>query len=240
LTKEGSRELASVDRPPATRGKGSSSSLAANFRDLDHPRRPDSIIAQALPEGPASQIAWEHVCCFITNNYDVLDRRQAAEVRDELAASEDRTRDLATVAATKPPDPLAWTFLILAWLVALAATLGALFIGEVMGQAPCNLCWFQRAFMFPLAIVLMVACLIADYRVGRYALPLAAIGWLVAFYHLLLFGGVIPEEIKPCGAGPSCSSADTIILGWLPIPALSLAAFTAIIVLLFLVRRRSL
>ena len=23
-----------------------------------------------------------------------------------------------------------------------------------MGQAPCDLCWFQRAFMFPLAIIL--------------------------------------------------------------------------------------
>lgn len=156
-----------------------------------------------------------------------------------MAANENHARNPETTAANRPPDPVAWTFLILAWLVALSATLGALFIGEVMGQAPCNLCWFQRAFMFPLAIVLMVSCLVGDFRVGRYALPLAAIGWLVALYHVLLFGGVIPEEIKPCGAGPSCSSADTIILGWLPIPALSLTAFTAIIVLLFLVRRRS-
>jgi disulfide bond formation protein DsbB len=173
----------------------------------------------------------EQLCCW---SY-----RQATEVRDELSASEDHTRHPATAAAIKTPDPVAWTFLLLAWLVALAATLGALFIGEVMGQAPCNLCWLQRAFIFPLAIVLMVACLVGDFRVGRYALPLAAIGWLVALYHMLLFAGVIPEEIKPCGAGPSCSSADTTILGWLPIPALSLAAFTAIIVLLFLVRRRS-
>jgi len=158
---------------------------------------------------------------------------------DELTAKEDDTRDPEGAAPIRPPDPVGWTFLIFAWLVALAATLGALFIGEIMGQAPCNLCWFQRAFMFPLAIVLMVACLDGDRCVGRYALPMAVIGWLVAFYHVLLLGGVIPEEIKPCGAGPSCSSADTVILGWVPIPALSLAAFTAIIVLLFLVRRRS-
>lgn len=137
------------------------------------------------------------------------------------------------------PDRLAPSFLLAAWLVALSATLGALFIGEVMGQAPCNLCWFQRAFMFPLALLLMVACLSGDFGVWRYALPLAGIGWLVALYHLLLFSGVIPEEIKPCGAGPSCSSADTVIFSWVPIPALSLAAFTAIIGLLDLVRRRS-
>ncbi len=157
-----------------------------------------------------------------------------------MSASDDQPRRCATATtAVRPPDPVASTFLILAWLVSLSAALGALFIGEVMGQAPCNLCWYQRAFMFPLVLVLMVASLVGDYRVGRYALPLAVMGWFFAFYHMLLFGGVMPEDIKPCGAGPSCSSADTIIVGWLPIPALSLAAFTAIIVLLFFVRRRS-
>lgn len=137
------------------------------------------------------------------------------------------------------PNRLASSFLLAAWLVALSATLGALFIGEVMGQAPCNLCWFQRAFMFPLAVILMVSCIVADSGVWRYALPLAGIGWLIAFYHLLLFSGVIPEEIKPCGDGPSCSSADTVIFEWVPIPALSLAAFSSIIILLVLARRRS-
>ncbi|MGV8637645.1 disulfide bond formation protein B, partial [Pseudomonas aeruginosa] len=52
------------------------------------------------------------------------------------------------------PSSGSWNLLLLAWLVALVSTLSALFIGEVMGQAPCVLCWFQRAFMFPLAVVL--------------------------------------------------------------------------------------
>ena len=33
------------------------------------------------------------------------------------------------------PSPGAWRLLAAAWVVALAATLGALFIGEVMGKA---------------------------------------------------------------------------------------------------------
>ena len=40
-----------------------------------------------------------------------------------------------------------WTLLLLAWLVATTATLGALFIGEVMGMTPCVLCWYQRIFL---------------------------------------------------------------------------------------------
>ena len=34
-----------------------------------------------------------------------------------------------------------WTPLFLAWLLALLATAGALFLGEVMGNTPCVLCW---------------------------------------------------------------------------------------------------
>ena len=78
-----------------------------------------------------------------------------------------------TVAAARRP---AFALLFAAWLVALGATLGALFIGEVLGQTPCTLCWYQRIAMFPLALLLGLACLHEDASVGRYALPLAAAG----------------------------------------------------------------
>jgi len=38
--------------------------------------------------------------------------------------------------------------------LALTASLAVRFVGEVLGQMPCLLCWYQRAFMFPLTIVL--------------------------------------------------------------------------------------
>lgn len=141
-----------------------------------------------------------------------------------------------TTTITRQLSP--WTLLLLAWAVALLATLAALFIGEVMGRTPCVLCWYQRISMFPLALILAVACYNSDTGVWRYALPLAASGWLIALYHCLLYFGVIPDSIKPCGAGPSCSSADMTILGGIPLPLLSLLAFTLISVLLMLIRRR--
>ena len=66
-----------------------------------------------------------------------------------------------------------WMLLLLAWLVAVAATASALFLGEVMGMVPCQLCWYQRIFMFPLAIVLAMACFSDDRRGAVYAMPLA-------------------------------------------------------------------
>lgn len=123
------------------------------------------------------------------------------------------------------------TALGLAWAVALASTLAVLFIGEVLGQMPCLLCWYQRAFMFPLAIVLGLGFWWQDRQVGRYGLALAAGGAAVALWHVGLYAGLIPEPIQPCTAtGPSCTDENQIIFG-LPIPVLSLAAFALIALL---------
>lgn len=132
----------------------------------------------------------------------------------------------------------AWLLLFAASSIALGSTLGVLFIGEIMGQEPCVLCWFQRAFMFPLAVILAVACYRSDAGVWCYALPVATLGGLIAAFHTLQYFGLIPQAIEPCGSGPSCTGADMTILGAIPIPALSLVAFTAIAILLLLVRQR--
>lgn len=123
--------------------------------------------------------------------------------------------------------------LYLAWLIALSSTLGALFVGEVMGRTPCALCWYQRIAMFPLALVLGIACYVSDQSVRRYALPIAAIGGAVALWQSLLFAGVVPERVQPCArGGPSCSGQDQLLFGLLPLPYLSVAAFAAIVLLL--------
>lgn len=131
-----------------------------------------------------------------------------------------------------------WVLLLAAWIASLIATLGALFVGEIMGQVPCELCWYQRIFMFPLAIMLGVALYISDFSAYRYALPLVLLGGLIALYHSLLFLGLIPQPIVPCGTGPSCSSADMVILGQVPLPLLSLGAFATIATLLLLSLRK--
>lgn len=123
------------------------------------------------------------------------------------------------------------TALTAAWMIALGSSLAVLYIGEVLGQSPCNLCWFQRVFMFPLAVVLGLGLWWQDDRVGRYGVTLAAGGAAVALWHLGLYTGILPEPIQPCTAtGPSCTDENQVILG-LPIPLLSLVAFALIAVL---------
>ena len=96
-----------------------------------------------------------------------------------------------------PPNitPIGWQLTFVAWLIATVSTLGALFLGEVMGYTPCVLCWYQRIAMFPLVFVLAAGLFPFDPRVVRYALPLALAGLGLALFLLSLFAGWIPENI---------------------------------------------
>ncbi|MCY0150675.1 MAG: disulfide bond formation protein B [Hoeflea sp.] len=124
--------------------------------------------------------------------------------------------------------------LLTAFIIALAATLGALFIGEVLGQMPCTLCWYQRIAMFPLVPIIGLSIWRSDGMARLYSPPLALAGLALAGWHSGLYAGWIPQVIAPCTKdGPSCSGPAQIILG-LPIPYLSLIAFAAILACLVL------
>ena len=131
-----------------------------------------------------------------------------------------------------------WTIVFICWLIASVSTLGSLFFSEIMDFPPCALCWYQRIFMFPLVIIFFVGLFPFDKRIIRYALPLAIIGWGFAFYHYLLYSGIIPESIQPCSQGVSCSETYLDLFGFLTIPMLSLISFSIIIGFLLILRRR--
>jgi len=131
-----------------------------------------------------------------------------------------------------------WTIIFICWIVASVSTLGSLFFSEIMELPPCALCWYQRVFMFPLVIILLIGLFPFDKSIIKYALPLAFAGWGFAFYHYLLYSGFIPESIQPCSQGVSCSETYLDLFGFLTIPMLSLISFSIIIGLLLILRRR--
>jgi disulfide bond formation protein DsbB len=131
-----------------------------------------------------------------------------------------------------------WTLIFGAWIVAATATLGSLFFSDIMQLAPCELCWYQRLFMFPLTIILAIGLFPFDRGVVRYALPLTALGLLVAVFHQLLVIGVVPERLRPCTQGVPCSEKAIEWLGFVTIPTLSMLAFSAVLALLIVVHLR--
>jgi disulfide bond formation protein DsbB len=120
----------------------------------------------------------------------------------------------------------------LAFAVALTATAGSLYFSEVAGLEPCTLCWYQRIAMYPLVLILGVAAWRGDWRVRRYAAPLAAIGAVVATYHVALqrLPG-LPST--GCSLTAPCSAIDLERFGFVTIPFMALVAFAAILTVLF-------
>jgi disulfide bond formation protein DsbB len=142
---------------------------------------------------------------------------------------------------TPPPhnQDLNWTLVFACWLLASISVLGSLFFSEVMGHAPCVLCWYQRICMYPLVLVLPAGLFPFDRSVVRYALPLSLLGLLFAIFHLLLVAGVIPESIKPCVQGIPCTEVQLKWFGFVTIPLLSAISFFVISALLIVTFRRS-
>lgn len=126
---------------------------------------------------------------------------------------------------------------LIAWTIALVSTLGSLFFSEVLLFPPCNLCWYQRIFMYPLVAIIAIGIIARDKYTYRYILPLSIGGGLIAFYQVLLERGVIPSSFAPCTIGVSCTSKYISLFGFLTIPLMSFLAFAIITVLMFSLRR---
>lgn len=131
-----------------------------------------------------------------------------------------------------------WTLLFFAWVVVAIATLGSLFLSDVMMFPPCTLCWYQRIFMYPLLLILLVGLLTNDKNILRYTTPFVGLGWLFAVYHNLLQYNIIPETASPCSQGVPCSAKYMEVFGFITIPMLSLLAFSLLAVLLYTIKKR--
>ena len=131
-----------------------------------------------------------------------------------------------------------WVLIFACWLIAMTALFGSLFFSEVMGLKPCVLCWYQRIFIYPLAVLFLIGMFPLDRSVVRYTLPLAVIGLGFAIYHYLLYSGYIPESLQPCSEDLSCAEINLELMGFITIPMLSILSYSAIITLLLIFRKR--
>jgi disulfide bond formation protein DsbB len=114
----------------------------------------------------------------------------------------------------------------LAFAVSAIATGGSLFFSAVAPSVPCELCWFQRIFMYPIAIVTLLAALFNDHRAARYLLPLPVIGAGFSVYHLLVEHGVVHQSQGCLISAPGgCAVKWINEFGYVTIPALALTGF---------------
>jgi disulfide bond formation protein DsbB len=116
----------------------------------------------------------------------------------------------------------------LAFVVALVATLGSLYLSEVAHFVPCRLCWYQRIAMYPLPVLLGIAWWKRDAGIRRYVVPLALIGLLISTYHILVERFPSLEDSGVCEVSNPCTIRWVERFGFVTIPTMALAAFALI------------
>lgn len=130
-------------------------------------------------------------------------------------------------------DLLKDNFLLIGFGISVFSSLFPLVYSEIIGFAPCALCWWQRVFMFPTMFLFTVALWANDRKVIRYAAPVLSAGILVSLYHnfFYYFG---EGSALPCDAsGISCyQRLVSEFGGYISIPMMSLAAYFGLLSLL--------
>ncbi|MFZ2484772.1 MAG: disulfide bond formation protein B [Minisyncoccia bacterium] len=118
----------------------------------------------------------------------------------------------------------------LGFLVALSAICGSLFYSELVGFEPCVLCWWQRLFIYPQALLFATALWKKKTDVFTYAVPLVTLSAIIAMYHEYVYMG--GTSLLPCTAlGGACSKIYVMAFGYITIPMMSLTISLAILLL---------
>lgn len=137
------------------------------------------------------------------------------------------------------------TLLKLIGIFSTIATLGALTYQYVYATPVCVLCWWQRIFMFPLDIIILVT-LWTKTKTNHFIIGLmAVIGLPISAYH---YYGHYQKYVAgnpfllPCSTNPlesACSNSPIVTFGFITIPFMALIVFAALLWLAYLAYRKS-
>lgn len=119
-----------------------------------------------------------------------------------------------------------WTLPIAA-AVAVGATMGSLYFSEVADFVPCEMCWVQRIFMYPLALILPLAAVRRQREIALYGIVLAGVGLVFSIYHIQI--QIWPEQSTSCDPFNPCSGKYVEALGFATIPQMAGLSFVLIL-----------
>ena len=120
----------------------------------------------------------------------------------------------------------------LGFLATLGGTFLTLYYQYGLGYEPCELCWLQRVFLYPLVILFGMAWWKCDTKIFSYILGLSLVGEFFAIYHHMLQIGY--DLYKPCSKAlfaVSCAKPSFIEFGFVSFPFMAVVLFGFLILL---------
>ncbi|QQR50566.1 disulfide bond formation protein B [Candidatus Nomurabacteria bacterium] len=146
---------------------------------------------------------------------------------------------ICKICKIKIPEGVVKHAYLFGFIISLGAICMSLLYSEIIGFPPCKLCWLQRIFIYPQAIVFGLALWkkYPTYIIRNIALWLTAIGGIISAYHNFIY--YTDYSPLPCDAAASCTQQLVTTLGFMSIPLMALCAFIGLFAVILLLPKES-
>jgi disulfide bond formation protein DsbB len=122
---------------------------------------------------------------------------------------------------------------LIGFLIALGAMLGSLFYSEVIGFEACVLCWWQRAFLYPLVLVFGAGFWYKKNWLFSLAAFLALAALIVGGYQEI--SNLTGASVLTCtDAEGACSKIFVKEFGYITIPVMSVTVALYVLVVVWI------
>ena len=135
-------------------------------------------------------------------------------------------------------------WLIVIGSIAILATITSLIYQFIYKTPVCELCWWQRIFLYPIEIITLVAVWKKTKEAHITVAILATIGLFFASYHYYYHfqGFVLGNKLTlPCSYGgllPACTDSPILVFGFITIPFMGILIFVAVLLLAWIAQQK--
>ncbi len=121
----------------------------------------------------------------------------------------------------------------LLFFISLIGTVGSLMLSIYFKLAACELCWYQRLFLFSSPVIMAVAIYKNHVQAHFYVFWLSCIGLLISIYHALLQSKIFAPDNVFCNPASAvdCSVPSFIYYGFVTVPVISFSVFLLLILI---------
>jgi len=131
--------------------------------------------------------------------------------------------------------------LIILFLVPTAAMAGSLIFSKIIGFEPCELCWYQRMFLYPQAMLAAAAIIRKKKDIIPYLALLSVFGAIISAYQyvnqMATYYGSSRMPLLCISDAVSCSEIYFLQFGYITIPLMTFTAFILILIISLIAKK---
>lgn len=113
------------------------------------------------------------------------------------------------------------------FLISLMGTVGSILLSVYFKFAACELCWYQRMFLFSIPVISAIALIKNDTKAYVYAYYFALIGLLFSTYHTLIQSKIFASDTVFCNPTSlvDCATSAFTYFGFVTVPVIAFSVF---------------